>query len=84
MVFLTPPTSTRKENKNTFMKPVKGLTYYEDLYGKLNEDETFDRFPDECEEESSSSDESVNLTPESFFARLRERKSKEPAGTGPY
>ena len=60
------------------MNPTPGLTYYEDLYGQPNEDEAFDRFPDVCEEEeSSSSDENVNDTPESFFARFRGLKNKK-------
>jgi hypothetical protein len=80
MVFLTPPPSTRKEQ--SFMKPTGGLIYYEDLYGQPNEDEAFDRFPDECEEESSSGDESTNHTPKSFFARFHEPKNKKcAAGT---
>lgn len=29
------------------------LPYYEDLYGTRNEDEEFDRFPEECKDSSS-------------------------------
>ena len=61
------------------MKPTPGLPYYEDLYGQPNEDEAFDRFPDVCEEESSSSGENVNDTPQSFFARFSAPKRKKSA-----
>lgn len=48
------------------------MPYYEDIYGKLNSDEEFDRFPDKCEEESSSeddqaSDNKLQETPRGFF-----------------
>ena len=59
------------------MNPTSGLPYYEDLYGQPNEDEAFDRFPDVCEEESSSGDENVEHTPQSFFARFRAPKSRK-------
>ncbi|KAK5132642.1 hypothetical protein LTR08_008764 [Meristemomyces frigidus] len=40
----------------TKSRPRAGLRYYEDIYGKRNEDEQFDRH-DECESETSSEEE---------------------------
>lgn len=58
------------------------LTYYEDEYGVKNEDEQFDRFPDDCEEESDSDDDKeksqvVSKTGAgSFFRRFRNTSQK--------
>lgn len=59
------------------MKPLHGLTYYEDLYGEVNEDEAFERFPDECEEESSSSEESESPEAGLFLAESHQPKNKK-------
>jgi hypothetical protein len=62
-MFRTPP-STFKKQKTTFMEPSAGRgRYYEDQYGELNEDEAFDRFPDDCEDETDSDDEDPEGTP---------------------
>lgn len=53
MAYQTPPASGRK---NTLLGAANRLPYYEDVRGKLNSDEEFDRFPDECETDSSSRD----------------------------
>jgi hypothetical protein len=67
-----------------FTTPLTTPVYYEDLYGKPNPDEEFDRFPDVCEEESSSSEESNKPKPtspqEGFFTRYRTPKRKEREG----
>ena len=42
------------------MEPSNRLPYYEDFYGEQNEDEAFDRFPDECEEETDSDNDMVD------------------------
>lgn len=60
MAFPTPPPSTRR------------LTYYEDLYGRRNEDEEFDRHPDHCEEETDSEADSSKVEKDhtGFFAKF--------------
>ena len=93
MAFPSPPQPILK--LNMFTAPPGKPVYYEDLYGERNPDEEFDRFPDVCEEESSSSYESdkpKSIPPgspqkssrqspqEGFFARFRTPKRKEPAG----
>ena len=55
MAFPTPPSSARRKNSST--EAFKKLPYYEDLYGERDADEEFDRFPDECEDETTSEDE---------------------------
>ncbi|KAF2173333.1 hypothetical protein M409DRAFT_17273 [Zasmidium cellare ATCC 36951] len=52
MAYLTPPSSKRK-NRSVFNKHRQPI-YYEDLYGEMNKDEEFDRYPDKCETESES------------------------------
>ncbi|EMD01301.1 hypothetical protein BAUCODRAFT_128249 [Baudoinia panamericana UAMH 10762] len=53
MTLLTPPQLQRGKRY--------GLAYYEELYGEQNADEAFDRFPDECEDDSSSGDDESNI-----------------------
>jgi hypothetical protein len=61
-MFRTPP-STFKKQKATFMKPPAGRgRYYEDQYGELIEDEAFDRFPDDCEDETDSDGDDPEAT----------------------
>jgi hypothetical protein len=60
-MFQTPPSTVRKEGKR-FMEASNPLPYYEDFHGDVNEDEAFDRFPDQCEEETDSEDEDRNRT----------------------
>lgn len=52
MALRTPPPSRQKKTNR--------FTYYEDLYGTRNGDEEFDRFPDECEDETDSDDNSAS------------------------
>lgn len=56
-----PSTTASAREQPRFMAGEFKLPYYEDLYGKHNEDEEFDRFPDECQE--SSSDEETKNRP---------------------
>jgi len=53
MGLLTPPQSYRKRG---FMGPRKKL-YYEDLYGRRNYNEEFDRYADNCDNETESDKE---------------------------
>jgi len=87
MSFFTPPPSARKSIIKSF-KPTKRLKYYEDIYGTINEDEEFDRFPDECETESDSDEEEpkreVAGSNAGFFKKYagqkRKKASPEQAG----
>ena len=79
MAYQTPPASGRK---NTLLGATSRLPYHEDVRVKLNSDEEFDRFPDECEEESSSDDEQASeaeRTPirKGFFKAFATPKSSD-------
>ncbi|KAK5168283.1 uncharacterized protein LTR77_006852 [Saxophila tyrrhenica] len=83
MDFPTPPPTSGKQIR--FMQGPKHPEYYEDLYGKFNEEETVEGKADRCESDESS-DEDVEQ-PDSpskkttvdlgFFKRLAAPKSKE-------
>lgn len=80
MALPTPPPTDRKVNR--FMEPANKLSYYEDLYGERNEDEEFDRHPDDCEDETDSDDnegknKNANAQP-GFFARFAKPNKKKP------
>ena len=73
MALPTPPTPTPSPNKRAgFMEPLSKFIPFEDFYGQQNEDEQFDRFPDECEEEASSDNDHAEKlgTRTSFFAQF--------------
>lgn len=77
MAYQTPPSSVRR---STLLTDSRKMPYYEDVYGKHNTDEEFDRFPDVCEEESSSEDEPAGKmmqpeTPRGFFKAFTTPKS---------
>lgn len=79
MAFPTPPPSAARAK--TFMESSKKLEYYEDLYGQRNEDEDFDRFPDQCEDETDGDEEpDVNgrrRVQLGFFKKFAHPKPKE-------
>ena len=79
MAYPTPPPTN--SNFKKFLEPMNKLTYYEDLYGKRNEDEELDRFPDDCKDESDCED-GVGRTAKSgigrgFFSKYIEPRSKK-------
>ncbi|KAK3725149.1 hypothetical protein LTR37_000660 [Vermiconidia calcicola] len=75
MAIPTPPATGHKANK--FMESSGKLSYFEDIYGKPNEDEHFDRFPDECENETDSNSSSPSNQMLSFFSKCTEPKRKQ-------
>ena len=81
MALLTPPSLTRKTQDVT--QQSRKLTYDEDIYRKRNEDEEFDRFPDECDDETDS-DEAKQMKMMSgnnagFFSRFPTPNPNEPS-----
>ena len=77
MTLLTPPPSAIKANK--FMDPNNKFTYYEDIYGRRNEDEDFDRSPDQCEDEiEEATDQNGGSRVQlGFFEKFAEPKKME-------
>ena len=57
------------------MEPTSKITPYEDVYGKKNVDEEFDRFPDVCEDETDSEDDDTNGMEDHSNARIFQRFS---------
>ncbi|KAK3704271.1 hypothetical protein LTR37_013945 [Vermiconidia calcicola] len=75
MAYATPPSTGRKASK--FMEPSNRLSYFEDFYGKPNEDEEFDRFPDLCEDETDSDGSKPSEQNPSFFSKIMKPKPKQ-------
>lgn len=71
------------------MEPSNKLAYYEDYYGERNVDEEFDRFPDKCEDESSTEDDTYPHPKKSdvavgFFKTFATPKGKDRPGRQAY